>query len=195
MERKVNAKTKTIVGLGLLTAIVIVLQAMAIGIRFGVFTITLTLVPIIVGAALYGWKAGAWLGFVFGAVVLFTDAGAFLAVNVPGTIITCLGKGTLAGLAAGAVYSLVSKKNGAVAAVAAGIVSPIVNTGVFLLGCVIFFMDTIKEWAAGAGFESAGTYMVTSFVGLNFVIELAINLVLSSVIVVIVRYGLKEVQK
>ncbi len=195
MERKVNAKTKTIVGLGLLTAIVIVLQAMAIGIRFGVFTITLTLVPIIVGAALYGWKAGAWLGFVFGAVVLFTDAGAFLAVNVPGTIITCLGKGTLAGLAAGAVYSLVSKKNGAVAAVAAGIVSPIVNTGVFLLGCVIFFMDTIKEWAAGAGFESAGTYMVTSFVGLNFIIELAINLVLSSVIVVIVRYGLKEVQK
>ena len=76
--------------MGLLTAIVVVLQAMAIAIRFGVFNITLVLVPIVVGAALYGWKAGAWLGFVFGVVVLFTDAGAFLAINIPGTIITVL---------------------------------------------------------------------------------------------------------
>ena len=89
-------------GIGLLTAIVVVLQAMAVAIRFGVFNITLVLVPIVVGAALYGWKAGAWLGFVFGVVVLFTDAGAFLAVNVPGTIITCILKGALAGAAAGA---------------------------------------------------------------------------------------------
>ena len=63
--------SKKIVGLGLLTAIVIVLQALAISIRFGVFNITLVLVPIIVGAALYGYKAGAWLGGVFGVVVLF----------------------------------------------------------------------------------------------------------------------------
>ena len=80
--------------MGLLTAIVVVLQAMAIAIRFGVFNITL-----------------AWLGFVFGVVVLFTDAGAFLAINVPGTIITVLLKGTLAGAAAGLIYSLLSRKN------------------------------------------------------------------------------------
>ncbi len=194
MEKK-KFNTKALVGLGLLTAIVVVLQAMAIGIRFGVFTITLVLVPIVVGAALYGWKAGAWLGFVFGVVVLFTDAGAFLAVNVPGTIITCILKGTLAGLCAGAVYGLIKKKNKIAAVIAAGVVSPVVNTGVFLLGCVLFFMDTIKEWAAGAGFENAGTYMVTAFVGLNFVVELAINLVLSSAIVTIIEYGLKSVKE
>lgn len=181
-----------IVGLGLLTAIVVVLQSLAIGIRFGVFNITLVLVPIIVGAALYGWKAGAWLGFVFGVVVLFTDAGAFLAVNIPGTIITCILKGTLAGLAAGLVYSLVSKKNNVAAVIAAGIVSPVVNTGIFLLGCVVFFLDTIKEWAAGA---DVFTFMLTSFVGLNFVVELAINLVLSSAIVVIVNLGKKTFNK
>lgn len=185
--------TKTIVGLGLLTAIVIVLQAMAIGIRFGVFTITLVLVPIVVGAALYGWKAGAWLGFVFGVVVLFTDAGAFLAVNVPGTIVTCILKGTLAGAAAGLVYSLLEKKNKVAGVIVAGIASPVVNTGIFLLGCSIFFIDTIKEWATGAGFENVGTYMITSFVGLNFVIELVINLVLSSAIVAIIKYGIKEI--
>ena len=186
--------TKTIVGLGLLTAIVIVLQAMAIGIRFGTFSISLVLAPIVVGAALYGWKAGAWLGFVFGVVVLFTDAGAFLAVNVPGTIVTCILKGALAGLMAGVVYKLLAKKNGIVAVIAAGIVSPIMNTGIFLLGCRLFFFDTIKEWAAGAGFENAGTYMITAFVGLNFVIELVINLALSSAIFAIIKYGIKEIK-
>ena len=194
MEKK-KFNTKALVGLGLLTAIVVVLQAMAISIRFGIFAITLTLVPIIVGAALYGWKAGAWLGFVFGVVVLMTDAGAFLAVNVPGTIITCILKGTLAGLCAGVVYRLICKKNRIAAVITAGVVSPVVNTGIFLLGCVLFFMDTIKEWAAGAGFENAGAYMVTAFVGLNFVIELAVNLVLSSAIVAIIEYGVKSVKE
>ncbi len=194
MERR-NFDITTLVGLGLLTAIVVVLQAMAISIRFGVFAITLTLVPIIVGAALYGWQAGAWLGFVFGVVVLFTDAGAFLAVNVPGTIITCILKGTLAGAAAGIVYDIISSRNRLVGVIAAGIASPVVNTGVFLLGCMLFFMDTIKEWAAGAGFENAGAYMVTAFVGLNFVVEMVINLALSSAIVAIIEYGVKTLRR
>ncbi len=194
MERR-NFDIMTLVGLGLLTAIVVVLQAMAISIRFGVFAITLTLVPIIVGAALYGWQAGAWLGFVFGVVVLFTDAGAFLAVNVPGTIITCILKGTLAGAAAGIVYDIISSRNRLVGVIAAGIASPVVNTGVFLLGCMLFFMDTIKEWAAGAGFENAGAYMVTAFVGLNFVVEMVINLALSSAIVAIIEYGVKTLRR
>ena len=177
-----------IVGLGLLTAIVIVLQALAIAIRFGVFNITFCLVPIIVGAALYGWKAGAWLGFVFGVVVLLTDAGAFLAVNVPGTIATCILKGALAGAAAGIVYRAVAKKNEVAAVIAAGVVSPIVNTGVFLIGTFIFFLDTVKEWAGGT---DVGTYILTAFVGLNFPVELAINLALSSGIVAIVKLGRK----
>ena len=47
-------KTVMLTTMGLLTAIVVVLQAMAIAIRFGVFNITLVLVPIVVGAAIYG---------------------------------------------------------------------------------------------------------------------------------------------
>lgn len=169
--------------MGILTAIVIVLQAMAIGIRFGTFSITLVLVPIVVGAAMYGWKAGAWLGLVFGAVVLMTDAGAFLAVSVPGTIITCILKGVLAGAVAAIVYRLLEKKNEWLAILAAAVVCPVVNTGVFLLGCVLFFYDTISEWATGSGFANAGTYMIMGLVGLNFLVEMAINLCLSTVIV------------
>ncbi len=188
-----NKKTKTIVGVGLLTAIVIVLQALAIGIRFGVFNITLVLIPIIVGAALYGYWTGAWLGFVFGVVVLMTDAGAFLAVSIPGTIITCILKGALAGLAAAFVYKLLEKKNRTLAVVVAGIVAPVVNTGVFLIGCVVFFYDTIAGWAEAAGFKSAGAFMIGGLVGVNFIVELAINLVLSSAIVRIIQLGKKQV--
>ncbi|MDE6746618.1 MAG: ECF transporter S component [Oscillospiraceae bacterium] len=180
---KTREKTLMLAVMGVLTAIVIVLQALAIGIRFGTFSITLVLIPIVVGAALYGWKAGAWLGFVFGVVVLMTDAGAFLAVSVPGTVITCILKGVLAGVAAAVVYRLLENKNRWAAILAAAIVCPVVNTGVFLLGCLIFFYDTISEWAAGAGFANVGAYLIIGFVGLNFVVETLINLCLSTVIV------------
>ncbi|MBP5198342.1 MAG: ECF transporter S component, partial [Lachnospiraceae bacterium] len=105
---KIN--TTKIVGIGLLTAIVVVLQALAVGIRFGAFTITLTLAPIIIGAALFGPLVGAWLGFVFSIVVLITDAATFLAISIPGTIVTVILKGTLAGLFAGLVYVALEKR-------------------------------------------------------------------------------------
>lgn len=187
-----RSKTNTIVGLGLLTAIVIVLQALALTVRFGVFTITLVLAPIIVGAALYGWWAGAWLGFVFGVVVLFTDAGAFLAVNIPGTIITCIMKGVCAGIAAGILYKLISAKSRFLAVIVAGVAAPVVNTGLFLLGCVLFFMDTINEWAIGAGFPSAGNFLIFGMVGANFFVELIINLALSTAIVQIIGIAKKS---
>ena len=139
-----NNKTKKIVGIGLLTAIVAVLQSLAVGIKFGPFSVTFVLIPIVVGAALYGWIAGAWLGFIFGMIVLFTDAGAFLAVSVPGTIVTCLLKGIMAGLVAGLIYNALKKVNNFVAVLVAAISAPIVNTGIFLLGCRLFFYETTK---------------------------------------------------
>lgn len=187
-----NSKTGTIVGMGVLTAIVAILQALAISIRFGMFNITLVLIPIIVGAALYGWWAGAWLGFVFGMIVLFTDAGVFLAINTPGTVITVLAKGILAGVAAGFVFKALSKKENLIGVLCAGIVAPVVNTGIFLLGCRLFFYDTIKEWAVGAGYQNAFPYMIFGLVGVNFAVELVINLVLSTVIVQIIDIALRS---
>ena len=79
---KTSAKIRKIVGLGLFTAIVFVLQMLGSFIRFGPFSISLVLVPIVVGAALYGASGGAWLGFVFGLAVLISgDAAAFLVVS------------------------------------------------------------------------------------------------------------------
>ncbi len=188
-----NEKTKKIVGVGIFTAIVVVLQLLGSFIKFGTFSISLVLIPIVVGAALYGIGAGAWLGLAFGVAVLASgDASPFFAVNPVGTVVTVLLKGAAAGLAAGAVYKLLEKKNNLFAAIGAGITAPVVNTGVFLVGCAVFFMPTINEWAAAAGMENAGKFMIVGLVGLNFLVELAINLVLSSVIVKLIKIGKKE---
>lgn len=187
-----NKKTKTLVGVGLLTAIVVVLQALAAALPVFPFTITLSLVPMLVGAALYGAWAGAWLGFVFGFVVLLTNAQAFLAINVPGTIVTCILKGVVAGLVAGLVYKALADKNKLIATIAAAVCEPVLNTGLFLIGCRLFFYDTICGWAQAAGFENAGAFMIFGLVGVNFLIEMGVNIVLSSGIVQIIAIGKKS---
>lgn len=186
--------TKKIVGLSLFTAIVVILQFLGSFIRFGVFSISLVLVPIVVGAALYGVGAGAWLGFVFGLVVLISgDAAAFLAVSPLGTILTVLVKGTLAGLLSGAVYRAFAGKKELLSVASAAVVCPVVNTGVFLLGCVLFFMEPVTAWAEAMGFGTNVTrYMFLGLAGGNFLFELAFNVVLSPVIVRLVKLGRKD---
>ena len=163
-----NNNTQKIVGLGLFTAIVIVLQLMGSFIRFGTFSISLVLVPVVIGAALYGAGAGAWLGFVFGVVVL--------------------------GLLSGLVYKALENKNRTLAVAVAAVVCPVVNTGVFLIGCLLFFMETIGGWADAMGFgANVGQYMIVGLVGANFIFELLFNVVLSPVVVRLIRIGKKEV--
>ena len=194
MEKK-SISTRTLTGMALLTAVVVILQFLGAFVRFGPFSISLVLIPIVVGAALYGPLAGAWFGFVFGMVVLLSgDAAAFLVVSPLGTILTVLLKGSLAGLCAGLVYQALSRSSAKVrgvdlAVVAAAIVCPVVNTGVFLLGCLAFFMPTITEWAAGMGFESVGRYMIFGLVGGNFLFELLFNIILSPIIVRLIHIG------
>ncbi len=169
-----NKNTKKIVGVGLLTAIVVVLQLVGSAIHFGPFSISLVLIPIVVGASLYGVLSGAWLGLAFGVTVLASgDAAAFLAIDPVGTVI----------------YKAIENKNKIAATITAAIVCPFVNTGVFLAGCSIFFLDTLKEWAAGT---NVFVYMITGLVGFNFLFELGINLILGPTIVKLVRLGRKE---
>lgn len=185
---KRKQQTRTLVLGAVFTALVIVLQFLGTFIRFGMFSISLVLLPIIIGAATCGYKIGAWLGFVFGAVVLLSgDATAFLVVNYWGTIATVLVKGTLCGLVAGLVYKALSKHNHYLAVMAAAVVCPVVNTGVFLLGCNVFFLETVKEWGATAGFNNAAAYMFLVLAGGNFLFELGTNLVLSPAVVRILK--------
>ncbi len=182
--------TRTLTGVALFTAIVVVLQLLGTFVRFGPFSISLVLIPIVVGAALYGVWAGAWLGFVFGLVVLLSgDAAPFLAVNPLGTILTVLVKGTAAGLLSGLIYRLLARWNEWIGTICAAVVCPVVNTGIFLLGCLLFFLPTVTEWGTAMGFENVGRYMIFGLVGGNFLFELLFNVVLSPVIVRLIKIG------
>ncbi len=194
MSNRTN-NTQNIVGLGLFTAIIVVLQLLGSFVKFGPFSISLVLVPIVVGAALYGGASGFWLGLTFGtAVIISGDASAFLSVNALGTLLTVFLKGALAGLAAGLVYKAFERRGRTLAVVASAIVCPIVNTGVFLIGCKLFFMETLMGWAEAMGFADVGSYIIYGMIGGNFLFELLFNVVLSPVIVRLIRIGRKEVE-
>jgi len=201
-ENETNSlrKTKTLVGMAIFTAIVVVLQLIASFVKFGFFTPSLVLIPIVIGTAIYGIKAGAWLGFVFGVVVLIAcitgaDGGGYLmwGVNPAVTALICVGKGVACGALAGLTYQLLHHKHQILATVAAAVVCPVVNTGLFCLGAVAVFKPLLLEWAAGwaaqNGMEAVSlvTYVFLGLIGINFLVELLINVVLSPVVVRILK--------
>lgn len=193
---KQTGGTRRMAGLAIFTAIIVVLQVLCTFIRFGPFSITLALAPIIIGTAMYGKGAGAYLGGVFGAVVLITgllgwDSGTvmlLMGINPVGCILICLVKGIAAGFFAGLCYELLAKKNDKVGVLVSGIVCPVVNTGLFIVGMLVFFFDTLSGWAGG---QNLLLYIIVGLTGINFLVELAVNIILSSGITQIIRAGKK----
>ncbi len=193
---KQNGGTRKMTGLAIFTAIIVVLQVLCTFIRFGPFSITLALAPIIIGTAMYGKGAGAYLGGVFGAVVLVTgllgwDGGTvmlLMGINPLGCVLVCLLKGVAAGFFAGLCYELIAKKNDKLGVLISGVVCPVVNTGLFIVGMLVFFFDTLSGWAGG---QNLLLYIIVGLTGVNFLVELAVNIVLSSGITRIIRAGKK----
>ena len=161
---KTKFDIKKITYLAIFTAIVVVLQF--IPIKIGTFELALSVPAIVIGAAICGIGAGTWLGFVFGAVVLtLPGTAAYLSFSLVGTIVTVLLKGILAGFCAGVVYSLLSKHNRYLAALISAVAATLVNTSVFLAGSLIFFDSDIAT-------------VINVFISVNFLIELAVNIIL-----------------
>lgn len=180
-----NPNIKKMATIALLIAMIIVLQFIGsmippIG---GMFSISLVLIPVVIGAALYGPSAGAVLGAAFGVIVAINcatgaDPGGQLVFqsNPILCIFVVMLKGILAGVCAGAVYKLLCKFNGYAAMLCAAILCPVVNTGVFLLCMNVFFKDVLAVWADG---KDIFVYMLSGIVLCNFVPELIINVVFS----------------
>ena len=126
-----------LVGTAVLAAIIVVLQLVASGIKIGPFTITLSLVPIILGAILFGATSGAVLGAVFGGMVCISvvtgaDVGGFIMFQqLPVlTLLLCMLKSTAAGFVAGVIWKALQGKNKLAAVTLSAIVCPICNTQV-----------------------------------------------------------------
>ena len=181
MEKKRLFDTNKIVGTGLLTAILIVLQLLSSIIPSGV-NLNLALVPITLGAILYGPLVGGFLGLICGVVILASPntVTVFMAISPIGTVIACLSKTAIAGVLAGFVYKLIGKKHDLLGAIVASIIVPLINTLVFAIVTNIFFIDS---------FEGVNNFIeiFTILIGFNFVFEIITNTVMVPLIYKIQR--------
>ncbi len=192
---KTNQKILRMVELALLAAIIVVLQQIVIPLPGGL-TLSLVLIPIVVGAVLFGPAAGAILGGVFGIVVTFlvmtARAGELSTMmwvaNPAVTALVCILKGVAAGWCAGLVARAFNKRE-FVGIVLAAAVAPVVNTGIFLLGMLTVFREVMMTFAENIGMGGTGVvyFAIVVLVGVNFVIEFAANLILSPTIAAIVK--------
>ena len=170
----------------MLAAVVVVLQ-MFVSIPVGMFTITLTLVPVMLGAILFGATSGAILGGVFGVVVAIQvitgaagPASTAMLLQAPVvTVVLCILKGAVAGWVSGLIYQAVMKtEKKKLAVILSAIACPIVNTGVFCIGLTVFYNNLLNEWAIAGEFVNAFTFIILGLIGLNFVVEFAVNVLL-----------------
>ena len=171
----------------LLTALAAALSFVKIPI-LGV-SITLVLPVVIIGGALCGPLVGAWLT-VIPNVIAFTEAGLFMTYSPVGCMITLLLKGLVAGFVSGVIYKVLSKKHPIGAVTCSAVVAPILNSGIFVLGCYICIWDQLT---AVAGEKGVGIGMLLfGLAGLNFIIELVLNVILCPSILRIIQIASKK---
>lgn len=205
-----NKRIMVMVQSAMLAALVVVLQLVGSFIKIGPLPMSLVLVPIVIGACLLGVKAGAFLGFVFGLVTVIMGVTGidgfsmllFQAKPVP-FVLLCLLKATMAGVVPALIYGALTKafkgKNITVQTVIASTSAPIVNTGIFVVGMLIFYYDTMGTLPAlfpdaFGGFGSTLALLFIGLAGVNFVGEFIVNLVLTPVIVRVVDIVKKKIK-
>ena len=203
--RNTNQKILRMVEMAMLVALVVALQMLSAMIPpiAGAVSITLTLVPVVVGAILFGKKGGAVLGFTFGLIVLINcitglDVGGNILWNANPllTALVCFVKGIAAGFVPALLYEAVKGKKETVsggrkyaAALVAALSAPLVNTGLFVCGMLLFFMEILRAWSGGTNMAS---YILLGLAGLNFLVEFLINMILTPAIVRIVEAVKKQ---
>ena len=179
-------KIKRMVGIALLMAMVIVLQFVSSSIPpiGGLVSISLVLIPIVMGGAVFGVQAGLILGATFGVVVLINcitgaDGGGAMVfqANPAMCAAVVLSKGILAGLLSAGTYHALKGKNPYLAMLCAAVVCPVVNTGVFLISMVLFFGEVLAVLAGGSNVVG---YVLSILILCNFLPELLLNVVFSS---------------
>ena len=189
-------RTLRLAQMAMLIALIVVLQIIAALLSKAAIlpvNITLTLIPLVIGAVLLGPGAGAILGTAFGIIAIIlgaTGADAFtltlLQMNPIATVAICLIKGAAAGATAGAIAIPFKKSNKLYPAViCAAVTAPIVNTGLCVAGLLIFFWDHITGMAEQAG-QSLLLFVIIGLVGINFVVEFIVNIVLGPAVVRII---------
>ena len=165
--------------------------------------ITLSMVPIAVGAICFGPVVGLSLGTVFGAVsflqcvIGFSPFGAaLLSINPWLTFLVCVPTRMLAGFLCGVIFKAVRRLSEKVAYVTASLAAPLMNTVLFMGTLVAFFYNTnlIQDFAKRL--NAANPFMfILLFVGINGLVELLVGFLLAVPCSIAVNKAAKSLQK
>lgn len=195
MKERKFFTTRNITYLAVLSALVIVFQMISsfVPISEGV-SLNLTLVPIVLGGIIIGFFGGAFLGLLFAIIVVIMSiampTGMMpLIISNTGALVffvfSTLIRGFVAGIVPALIFKLIAKKNAHVATFVAAALAPITNTAIFILSTLVIFgmIPGLVDMTALEFFK----YLVITVSGINFLIELAINMILSPAIFTVVR--------
>lgn len=173
-----------------LTILVVVLYLVTPSI-FGAFSLVFSLLPILIGAKLYGLLASAWLGFSFGVATLIRqDINLFMGMEPVVTVVMCLIMGAVVGLSVSFVYQVLSKKNETSATFISAIISPVVKIIILTPFALIFFGGFIQYMGKfGVFLEDP---MVRDLV-INISSDILAALIMSPISIIIVKIINKKI--
>ncbi|MCQ2407139.1 MAG: ECF transporter S component [Oscillospiraceae bacterium] len=190
-----STKTKAIVILGLMTAVLLLFSFTPIGtIPIGPLSITLNIIPVAIAAIALGPVGGLVMGSVFGLLSFLqcigigvpSGMGAILFdINPFLAFVQRFVPRALDGLLLGLLHQALEKKiGGKVSSFITGFCSAFLNTAFFMTGLVLLFGKT--EYVQGLyqkfGQEQSlsGTFLfICAFVGLNAVVEMIVSTIVS----------------
>lgn len=184
MSKKPNVKKISVLSiLSAITVIVAFIPLKTLGLE-----ITFTMIPVAVGAILYGPSGGAILGGVFGLVSFLQCLGcspfgaALLAINPFYTFIVCVPTRILAGFLAGVIYTLLKKglKRDAPALLVSSLAAPVFNTLFFMSSLTLLFYKTdyLQSYVNALGAANPITFILM-FVGINGLVEIVCGFVVA----------------
>lgn len=179
------SKTKKLTYFAILTALVVVLQFTANAVKIGAVTLNFVLVPLIVCGMVLGAAYAIALGAIIGVIILLSgvigmDGFTNVLFGEAPVVITlvCVLKTALAGLAGALIFKFFYKKHRLLGTFLSAAATPIVNTGVFVLGMLTITSSLVSNGYIDGG-KQALVAICVGLVGVNFVFELILNLVLA----------------
>ncbi len=180
MEKKFSART--IAEYAIFIAIIFVMKLTGLSsIPVGPLVMTLTMIPIAIGAMLLGPLGGALLGLVYGFTSLYDAVsgasvmtGVFFQISPFHTIVLCVVTRTLVGFLTGWIFQLLKKidKKHVWSYFAGGLLAPMLNTILFMGYIVLVFYrtDFVQDRVVALG--ASGPFMfVVLLVGVQGLVE------------------------
>lgn len=191
--KKKGMSAKDLATLGLLTGVLLLMSFTPLGYfkTFGL-DISLMMIPVAIGAMLMGPKAGAWLGFIFGATSFYqalTGASAFSAmlfsISPLRTFLLCIPTRILMGFLVGVLFLVFQKldRKKTVCFFLGGFSAAFLNTLFFMSTLILLFWNTDYIQGFNQAFGGLNPFMfVMAFVGVNGALEMPASCIAGGIV-------------